>query len=113
SLELSGSGDTGVVHLEASLRRAPELRQMPLHVDLEWSDAQAGQLTRLALGSDAGWRGNLTGELHLDGTLDAAQIKTRLRADSVHRAEFAPADPLDFDARCNLLYRFSQQAVDT
>jgi len=112
SLELSGSGDTGVVRLEASLRRAPELREMPLHADLEWSDAQAGQLTRLALGSDAGWRGNLTGELHLDGTLDKAQIKTRLRADGVHRAEFAPVAPLDFDARCDLLYRFSQQAVD-
>jgi hypothetical protein len=112
SLELSGSGDTGVVRLEASLRRAPELRQMPLHVDLEWRDAQVGQLTRLALGSDAGWRGNLTGEVNLDGTLDAAQIKARLRAENVHRAEFAPADPLDFDARCNLLFHFTQQAVE-
>jgi hypothetical protein len=112
SLELSGSGDTGVVRLEASLRRGPELRQMPLHVDLEWRDAQVGQLTRLALGSDAGWRGNLTGEVNLDGTLDAAQITTRLRAENVHRAEFAPADPLDFDARCNLLFHFTQQAVE-
>jgi hypothetical protein len=112
SLEEAGSGDTGVVRLEASLRSAPELRQMPLHMDLEWRDAQAGQLTRLALGSDAGWRGNLTGELNLDGTLDAAQIKTRLRAESVHRAEFAPADPLDFDAQCSLLFHFSQQSVD-
>lgn len=112
SLEQAGSGDTGVVRLEASLRRAPELRQMPLHVDLAWRDAQAGQLTRLALGSNAGWRGNLTGELNLDGTLDAAQIKTRLRAESVHRAEFAPVDPLDFDARCSLIFHFSKQSVD-
>jgi len=112
SLELSGSGDTGVVRLEASLRRASELREMPLHIDLEWRDAQVGQLTRLALGSDAGWRGNLTGDLNLDGTLDAAQIKTRLRAENVHRAEFAPAETLDFDARCSLLFHFSWQSVD-
>ena len=112
SMELSGSGDTGVVRLEASLRSASDLREMPLHVDLEWRDAQVGQLTRLALGSDAGWRGNLTGEVNMDGTLDAAQIKTRLRAENVHRAEFAPADPLDFDARCSLLYHFSWQSVD-
>jgi hypothetical protein len=112
SMELSGSGDTGVVRLEASLRSATELRQMPLHIDLEWRDAQVGELTRLALGSDAGWRGNLTGEVNLDGTLDAAQIKARLRAENVHRAEFAPADALDFDARCSLLFHFTKQAVE-
>ena len=91
-----------MVRLEASLRQAPELRQMPVHLDLEWREAQLGQLTRLLLGSDAGWRGDLTGELHLDGTADAAQVKTRLRATGVHRAEFAPAAPMDFDANCAL-----------
>ena len=35
-------GDTGVVRLEASLHRAPELRLMPLHVDIEWRQAQLG-----------------------------------------------------------------------
>jgi hypothetical protein len=105
-------GDTGIVRLEANLRQAPDLRLMPLHVDLEWREAQLGQLTRLLLGSDAGWRGDLTGELHLDGTPEAAQIKTRLRASGVHRAEFAPAAPMDFDANCNLLAHFTARAID-
>ncbi len=105
-------GDTGIVRLEANLRQAPELRQMPLHIDLEWREAQLGQLTRLLLGSDAGWRGDLTGELHLDGTAEAAQVKTRLRATGVHRAEFAPAAPMDFDANCTLLAHFSTRAID-
>ena len=105
-------GDTGIVRLEAELRRAPELRQMPVHLDLEWREAQLGQLTRLLFGSDAGWRGDLTGELHLDGTADAAQIKTRLRATGVHRAEFAPAAPMDFDANCTLVAHFSARAID-
>ncbi len=105
-------GDTGTVRLEASLRQAAELRQMPLHIDLEWRDAQLGQLTRLLLGSDAGWRGDLTGELHLDGTPETAQIKTRLRATGVHRAEFAPATPMDFDANCNLLAHFTARTID-
>ena len=104
--------DTGIVRLEANLRQAPELRQMPVHLDLEWREAQLGQLTRLLLGSDAGWRGDLTGELHLDGTADAAQIKTRLRATGVHRAEFAPAAPMDFDANCTLVAHFSTRAID-
>jgi hypothetical protein len=109
SLDLA---DTGLVRLEARAQRAPELRQMPLHVDIEWSEAQLGQLTRLLIGSDPGWRGDLTGELHLDGTADAAEIKTRLRATGVHRAEFAPAAPMDFDASCGFLYRFTARAVD-
>jgi hypothetical protein len=109
SLEL---GDTGIVELNATVRGAPELQQMPLRLDLEWRDAQLGQLTRLATGSDAGWRGDLRGEVHLDGTADAARITSRLRATGVHRAEFAPAEPMDFDANCNLVYHYSQRSVE-
>jgi hypothetical protein len=107
-----GLADTGEVRLEGSVRQASELRQMPLHLDLEWKEAQLGQLTRLVLGSDAGWRGNLTGELHLEGTLDAAQLKTRLRAEGVHRSEFAPAAPLDFDANCAFAYHYTSRSVE-
>jgi len=109
SLDLA---DTGVVRLEASVRRAAELREMPVHLDIEWREAQLGQLMRLVIGSDPGWRGDLTGELHLDGTADAAQIKTRLRATGVHRAEFAPAAPMDFDATCGFEYHFSSRALE-
>ncbi|MGD0631902.1 MAG: AsmA family protein [Terracidiphilus sp.] len=109
SLDLA---DTGLVRLEARMQRAPELRQMPLHVDLEWREAQLGQLARLVIGSDPGWRGDLTGELHLDGTPDAAQIQTRLRATGVHRVEFAPAAPMDFDANCVFLYHFSARTAE-
>jgi hypothetical protein len=104
--------DTGVMRLEASARRAPKLREMPVHVELDWREAQLGQLARLILGSDPGWRGDLTGELELDGTADAAQIRTRLRATRVHRAEFAPAEPLDFDANCGFVYHYSRRALE-
>jgi hypothetical protein len=107
-----GQADTGEVRLTANLHQAAELRQMPLRIDLEWREAQLGQLTRLLLGSDAGWRGDLTGELHIEGTADAAQIKSRLRATGVHRAEFAPAAPMDFDANCALVAHFSTRAID-
>ena len=104
--------DTGIVRVEASLRRAPELRLMPLHVEMEWREAQLGQLSRLVFGSDPGWRGDLTGQMQLDGTADAAQVKTRLRATGVHRAEFEPADALDFDANCSFVYHYSGQSVE-
>jgi hypothetical protein len=109
SLELA---DTGVVRLEGHARSAAQLRQLPIHLDMEWQEAQLGQLMRLVLGSDPGWRGNLTGELHVDGTADAAEIKTRLRATGVHRAEFAPAAAMDFDASCGFLFHFSARAME-
>jgi hypothetical protein len=109
SLDLA---DTGEVRLEARVHRAAELRQMPVHLDLEWREAQLGQLTRLLTGSDPGWRGDLTGELQMEGTAEAAQIKTRLRATGVHRAEFAPAAPMDFDANCGFVYHFSERTVE-
>ncbi len=104
--------ETGVVRMEASFRRAAALRQMPLHLDLDWQEAQLGQLARLVAGTDPGWRGDLTGELHLDGTADAAQISMRLRAAGVHRAEFTPVAPLDFDARCGLVYHYAARSIE-
>jgi AsmA family len=105
--------DTGVLRLEASVGRAPALRDMPVHLDLDWRQAELGQLARLITGSDPGWRGDLTGELHLDGTANAAQITTRLRAAGVHRAEFAPAEPMDFDANCGFVYHYARRALES
>jgi len=104
--------DTGLLRMEASVRRGPSLSQMPMQLDLEWREAQLGQLARLVTGSDAGWRGDLAGQLHLDGTPDAAQIAVRLRASGVHREEFIPVSPLDFDANCNFLYRYTQRSLE-
>lgn len=109
SLDLA---DTGIVRLEGRLRRASDLSQMPIHLDLDWREAQLGQLSRLVLGSDRGWRGNLTGQMQLDGTTQTAQVKTRLTATGVHRAEFAPTEPLDFDANCNFEYHYFDRAVE-
>lgn len=104
--------DTGVVRLEATLRRAPKISSMPIHMEMEWREAQLGQLSRLIVGSDPGWRGDLTGQLQLDGTAETAQVRTRLSATNVHRAEFAPADALDFDANCAFVYHYSNRSVE-
>jgi AsmA protein len=104
--------DTGVVRLEAKVGRAPALRDMPIHVDLDWRQAQLGQLARLLTGSDPGWRGDLTGELHVDGTANTAQVQTRLVAAGVHRAEFVPPEPMDFDANCGFVYHYSRRSLE-
>ena len=103
--------DTGDVRVEASLRRATQLREMPLNLQIEWREAQLGQLSRLLFGSDAGWRGDVTADIDVEGTLDSAQTKARLRATGVRREEFAPETPLDFDANCSFRYEHSQNAA--
>lgn len=105
-------GDTGTVVLKATAKTTAQLRQMPLKLDIEWRDAQLGQLTRLLIGRDPGWRGDLRGELHMEGTPEAAQVTTRLRAAGVHRAQFVPASPLDFDANCGFVYHYSAHTVE-
>ena len=102
--------DTGELRAEGSLHAATQLREMPLQLQMEWRDAQLGQLSRLLYGSDAGWRGDVTADIEIKGTPDSAQTKARLRAVGVRREEFAPGTPLDFDANCNFLYRHSQNA---
>jgi hypothetical protein len=111
-MEISAA-DTGELRAEATLQTLPghELRQMPIKLQAEWREAQLGQLTRLLLGSDEGWRGDLTADLDVQGTADAAQTRARLRATGVRRAEFAPAVPLDFDINCSLLYQHSEKAL--
>jgi uncharacterized protein involved in outer membrane biogenesis len=104
--------DTGIVQVEADFRRAAQLHNMPVHLDVEWRDAQLGQLSRLVLGSDPGWRGDLRGNLQLDGTAESASVKTRLQATGVHRAEFAPVTALDFDANCNFVYHYSARSLE-
>jgi AsmA family/AsmA-like C-terminal region len=108
-MEMS-SADTGEVRMEASLHSAAQLRAMPLQLQMEWREAQLGQLSRLLYGSDAGWRGDVTADIAVVGTADSAQTKARLRVVGVRREEFAPGTPLDFDANCNFLYQHSQNA---
>ena len=63
------------------MRRAEELRLMPMHVEMEWREAQSGQLSRLLIGSDAGWRGDVTAEMKLDGTCGCRQCDDAVAGD--------------------------------
>ncbi|MDE3163738.1 MAG: AsmA family protein [Acidobacteriota bacterium] len=109
SLDLA---DTGILRVEGRVGQSQQLRQMPIHLEMDWRDAQLGQLSRLVLGSDPGWRGDLRGDLQLDGSAESANVQTRLRATGVHRAEFAPSTPLDFDANCSFVSHYSARSIE-
>ena len=65
SLEL---GDTGIVQLEGRMRRAAGVSPDAGARRAGVARCAAGPVEPLLIGSDAGWRGDLTAEMKLDGT---------------------------------------------
>ncbi|HZD49392.1 MAG TPA: AsmA family protein, partial [Silvibacterium sp.] len=102
--------DTGIVRLDGSLNRAAALDQIPLKIHAEWSKAPLGQVSRLLLGQDSGWRGLLNAEADLAGDLRNLQVSARLRIDDAHRQEFTPLKQLNVDARCRAVYHRAPQS---
>ncbi len=111
-LELA-SGDTGTVQLEGELHRASALGTMPLALHAAWKHAALGQLSRLLLGRDAGWRGDVNATAQLDGEMDHLQVSTHVVLGSLHRQEFAPDEPFTLDATCRGNYSHSAGALQS
>jgi hypothetical protein len=97
--------DTGMLRIDGTLHRAAGLGQMPLNLKLEWSGVPLGQLSRLTLGRDIGWRGGLEVEAQVGGTAELAQIDTTLKVAGLHRSEFSLAHPMDVATTCRAVFR--------
>ncbi|WP_446741910.1 AsmA family protein [Silvibacterium acidisoli] len=104
--------DTGTVKIDGTINRATSINQMPVNLRAEWTGAQLGQVSRLLLGDDSGWRGDLRAEATLSGLLNALNVQTRLRVDNAHREEFTPDTPMNIDARCRGIYSHSNRSID-
>jgi AsmA family/AsmA-like C-terminal region len=104
--------DTGVLRIDGTLRRAAMLGEMPLKLNVQWSGVPLGQLSRLMLGSDRGWRGGLDVEGEVGGTLELAQINTRLKVAGLHRSEFTAARPLDVETSCRAAFRKKSRSLE-
>lgn len=104
--------DTGLVRIDGTFRQAAELQQVAMVLNAEWVKVPLGQLSRLLAGRDIGWRGDLDVRADITGTAANTQIKARIRANGVHRLEFAPLDPLDMDATCQGSYRDATSSLE-
>ncbi len=97
--------DTGVLRMDGTLRRAAMLSQMPLKLEANWTGVPLGQLSRLTLGRDIGWRGGLELQAQVEGTAELAQINSALKVAGLHRSEFTPARPLDIATTCHAVFQ--------
>jgi hypothetical protein len=105
-------GDTGTLRIDGTLHRARLLGEMPIKLKLDWTGAPLGQLSRLVLGRDVDWRGDLDVQSELSGTANLAQISARLKIAGFHRSEFSAAHPLDVAASCRALFRKEARSLD-
>jgi hypothetical protein len=104
--------DTGMLRIDGTLHRAPLLGEMPLQLKVEWNGVPLGQLSRLTLGRDIGWRGGLDVEAVVGGTADLAQVNSKLKVAGLHRSEFTPPHPIDVETSCRASFRRESRSVD-
>src|SRR3984885_6895933 len=104
--------DTGMLRIDGTLHRAPLLAEMPLQLKVEWSGVPLGQLSKLTMGSDIGWRGGLDVEAAVEGTADLARISTSLKVAGLHRSEFTPARPIDVESSCRASFRRESRSLE-
>ncbi|MGD0567260.1 MAG: AsmA family protein [Candidatus Sulfotelmatobacter sp.] len=100
--------DTGLLRMSGTWQRAGSLRETPLQFSLEWNHAQLGQLTKLVLGTDKGWRG----DLRLDATLSGMPAAMRVTADTsiqdFHRYDISSVEGIGLAAHCEGRYNSAE-----
>ncbi len=106
------ANDTGLLRVEGDIHRASALGTMPLKLDAAWTHASLGQLERILLGSDAGWRGDIDATARLAGEIDHLGIRTHFVIANLHRQEFTPERAFTVDATCRGLYSRATPAAD-
>jgi len=92
--------DTGILRLEGDLRRARELSDIPVKMNLSWEKAQLGQFSGLLVGHDRGWRGGLSGDAQLTGTLANLHVIATAQLDHFRRFDINRDSMPQLRAKC-------------
>ena len=103
--------DTGLLAINGTWERSATLLTTPLQFSFAWKRAQLGQLTKLASGTDRGWRGaiGLSGEL--TGTPENLKIASEASVSDFRGPDVLGDGNLRLAAQCTAEYSFSARAV--
>jgi hypothetical protein len=102
--------DTGTIKVEGDLKRAPEWQQTPVQFQVSWNGGQLGQLSRLALGHDQGWRGTVAAKAEATGTLLNLHISAETDLQDFRRYDINRRGMFALSTRC--LGEYSQGLLD-
>jgi AsmA family len=96
--------DTGLLQLTGTWQRAGDLRDTPLQIDFEWSQAQLGQLTKLISGNDRGWRGEILLDVAMKGTPAKLHIAASSTIEDFRRYDITSGKALRMAPHCDADY---------
>ena len=96
--------DTGKIKIEGDLKRSAGLRQTPVKLQLAWEDGQLGQLSRLAVGHDKGWRGALAIKAEVTGELADMRLTAEADLQDFRRYDIDRRGMFEIDTRCQGQY---------
>jgi hypothetical protein len=97
-------GDTGVLKFSGRFQRTPNSRTSPLRLTLTWDNAQLGQITELIYGRDRGWRGGLTLQADISGSLANLIASSSLSISDFRRYDLASNYPFNAAIQCDANY---------
>ena len=104
--------DTGQVQVSGSVHRASSTNELPLNLQVEWRGAPLGQVTRMFVAHDLGWRGDTSMTAHITGVPTALGVQLSAEASDFHRESFEPARPLSLHVTCTATYRHGVGSID-
>jgi hypothetical protein len=92
--------DTGVLAVDGSWQRSANLPETPVQFALQWEGAQLGQVTKLTLGQDKGWRGGVYISAKFTGTPKNLTVDTEGSIEDFRRYDISGDQALRLAARC-------------
>jgi hypothetical protein len=96
--------DTGVLEVDGSWQRSANLHETPVNFKLQWEGAQLGQVTKLALGQDKGWRGAVRLAATITGTPKDLTLDSEGLIEGFRRYDISGERALRLAARCSSHY---------
>ena len=93
--------DTGLLAVDGSWQRSANLHETPVQFTLQWDGAQLGQVTKLTLGQDKGWRGGVRLSAKLTGTPKDLTLDTEGSIEDFRRYDISGDQALRLAARCS------------
>ena len=95
--------DVGLLRVEATLGRAADLSNTAIQLSANWKPTPLGEASKLTVGYDAGWRGEVSADATLRGTLGQAKVVTDVHLLALRRADYMPEHTAEVNAHCEAI----------